>query len=354
MGIPFSQMWAVTSYIIRQRLKGNKYYPLVLMLEPLFRCNLKCAGCGKIQYPADILQQYLTKEQCLQAIEECGAPIISIPGGEPLLHPQMPEIVAAIVQRKKYVYLCTNAILLESKLDQFKPNKFFSFNIHLDGLREEHDRSVCCSGIYDKAISAIKAALARGFRVTTNTTIYEGTDPQRLREFCDEMTKLKVEAMTISPGYSYTKAPQQDVFLQRQRSHEFFRQLLYRSKGWTFNHSPLFLEFLAGNRHFECTPWGSPAYNIFGWQYPCYLLQEDSATTFKELLQKANWHQYGHKSGNPKCANCMVHSGHEPTAVNYTFTSFAGLLTTIRAAVFGPRIGKPESNSKASSSQDRT
>lgn len=344
MSVPISQMWTVTSYVIKQHLKRRKRYPLVLMLEPLFRCNLACKGCGKIQYPTDILKQQLSFEQCMQAVEECGAPIVSIPGGEPLLHPQMPQIVEELIKRKKYIYLCTNALLLEKKLNQYTPSKYLSFSIHMDGPEKEHDISVCLDGTYKRAVQAIKKTVERGFRVTTNSTIFDGHDGEHFRGFLDDMMALGVESMMLSPGYSYDKAPDQEHFLKRTQSYKFFRELLYRpKKSWKFNHSPLFLEFIAGSRHFECTPWGNPTYNIFGWQMPCYLLQEGYVPTFKELMEKTEWHKYGQASGNPKCVNCMVHCGHEPTAVDYTFGSLKGFFATIRGTILGPNIIPPDS-----------
>jgi hopanoid biosynthesis associated radical SAM protein HpnH len=337
MAVPLSQMWTVAKYVLGKRLRGIKQYPLVLMLEPLFRCNLACAGCGKIQYPADILKRNLTPEQCFHAVEECGAPMVSIPGGEPLLHPQMDEIVAGLVARKKYIYLCTNALLLEKQLDKFKPSKFLSFSIHMDGPREEHDHAVCREGTYDIAVSAIKAALARGFRVTTNTTLYEGADGPRYRQFFDEMMGLGVEGMMVSPGYGYEKAPDQDHFLKRERTSALFNEMLAEpKKGWRFNQSPLFLEFLKGNWELECTPWGTPTYNIFGWQKPCYLLQEGYCETFKELLETTNWPAYGRASGNPSCQDCMVHCGYEPSAVSDTFSHWRGFWKTASLTMFGP------------------
>jgi len=336
MSVPVSQMWTVATYVLKQRWSGRKRYPLVLMLEPLFRCNLACAGCGKIQYPADILRKQLTPEQCFQAADECGAPIVSIPGGEPLLHPQMDEIVAGLVARKKYVYLCTNAILLEKHLDKFTPSKYLTFSIHLDGPKEEHDFAVCREGVYDVAISAIKAAVARGFRVTTNTTVYNNASAEALRSMFDTLMDLGVEGMMLSPGYQYEKAPGQDLFLQRAQTINLFRRILGQAKRrWKFNLSPLFMEYLQGYWNLECTPWGSPAYNIFGWQKPCYLLQEGYAQSFQELLDSTDWSQYGRASGNSKCADCMVHCGYEPTAVSETFSSLKGLAWVSRLTMFG-------------------
>ena len=328
-------MWTVASYVVRQNLKRRKHFPVVLMLEPLMRCNLACAGCGKIQYPGHILKKDLTPEQCFRAVEECGAPMVSIPGGEPLMHPQIAEIVKGLVERKKYVYLCTNGLLMKEKLDQFTPSKYFSFVVHMDGLREHHDFSVCREGTYDKAAEAMRLALQRGFRVTTNTTLFEGADPVGVRQFFDEMMKLGVEGMMLSPGYTYDKAPDQEHFLSKKKTRRLFRQILSnRRPQWQFNMSPLFLEYLMGRREYKCTPWGMPTYNIFGWQKPCYLLQDGYADTFEELIRDTEWQRYGTESGNPKCANCMVHSGYEASAVNDTFGSLSGFLATMRATFF--------------------
>lgn len=336
MGVPLSQMWTVAKYVLTRKIRGIKRYPLVLMLEPLFRCNLACAGCGKIQYPPHILKMHLTPEQCFKAAEECGAPMVSIPGGEPLLHPQIKEIVEGLVARGKYIYLCTNARLLLEKIDIFKPSKFLTFSVHMDGQREHHDFSVCREGTFDTAVAGIKEAVKRGFRVTTNTTLFDGTDPVSVRAFFDEMMALGVEGMMLSPGYSYDKAPDQQHFLGRAKTRRLFSTILSnRSTKWRFNQSPLFLEFLMGRQTYACTPWGMPTYNIFGWQKPCYLLQDGYAETFSELLASTDWNNYGTESGNPKCANCMVHSGYEASAVDYTFSSLKGLLTTARATLFG-------------------
>jgi hopanoid biosynthesis associated radical SAM protein HpnH len=333
--VPISQMWTVASYVVKQKLARRKRYPLVLMLEPLFRCNLACAGCGKIQYPAHILKKELTPEQCFRAVDECGAPMVSIPGGEPLMHSQIGKIVEGLVARQKYIYLCTNALLLKEKLDLFKPSKYLTFSVHVDGEREHHDFSVCREGGYDQAIEGMKEALRRGFRVTTNTTLFDGADPNSVREHFDQMMELGVEGMMLSPGYSYDKAPDQKHFLGRARTRKLFRAILSnRKKNWQFNQSPLFLEFLMGERQYACTPWGMPTYNIFGWQKPCYLLQDGYADTFQELMDSTAWQEYGTESGNPKCANCMVHSGYEASAVNDTFSSLRSLLATAKATIF--------------------
>ena len=286
MAVPISQMATVAAYVLKNRLKGNRRYPLVLMLEPLFRCNLACAGCGKVQYPPHILKKQLTPEECFAAIEECGAPMVSIPGGEPLLHPRIVEIVNGLVARKKYVYLCTNALELKRRLPEFTPSKYLTFSVHLDGQRDEHDFSVCREGGWDIAVEGIKEAVRRGFRVTPNATFFDGTDPNHVRAHFDEMMAIGVEGIVLSPGYSYDKAPDQKHFMGRARVRRLFRAILSnRKKSWKFNMSPLFLEFLMGDRNYDCTPWGSPAFNIFGWQRPCYLLQDGYADTFKELME---------------------------------------------------------------------
>ena len=332
MGVPVSQMAAVASYILRQRLAGRKRYPLLLMLEPLFRCNLSCAGCGKIQYPPEVLRRQLTPEECFRAVEECDVPMVSIPGGEPLLHPQITEIVEGLMRRGKYVYICTNALLLKERLDDFKPNKRLTINVHLDGQKAFHDRAVGREGVYEIVVAGIREAVRRGFRVTTNTTLFNHAAPESVRAFFDDMMALGVEGMTLSPGYSYEKAADQSHFLARDETRKLFAEILKnRKKSWRFNQSPLFLEFLTGERNYSCTPWGMPGYSLFGWQTPCYLLQEGYCKTFAELLEQTDWTKYGPESGNPKCANCMVHSGYEASAVNDTFGSPGGLLRTLRA-----------------------
>lgn len=336
MGVPLSQMWTVASYVLKNRWRSVERYPLVLMLEPLFRCNLACAGCGKIQYPADVLKQNLSPEECFRAVDECGAPIVSIPGGEPLLHPQIDEIVEGLVARRKYIYLCTNAILLEKHLHRFKPSKYLTFSVHIDGPKEEHDEAVCREGVYDVAIQGIKAALEQGHRVTTNTTLFNNSNPGRVQQGFDELMELGVEGMMVSPGYPYEKAPDQEHFLHRRQTESLFRQILKSpSKAWKFNQSPLFLEFLKGKWDLDCTPWGNPTFNVFGWQKPCYLLQEGYCDTFDELMQSVEWAKYGRHSGNPSCSDCMVHCGYEATAVSETFGSLKALMRVARLTIFG-------------------
>ena len=321
MSVPLLQQFRVGSYILGQKLKGKEKYPLVLMLEPLFKCNLACAGCGKIDYPKAILDKRLSYEECMQAAEECGSPMISIAGGEPLIHKDMKRIVEGFIKRKKFIYLCTNALLLDRKMDQYQPSPYLTFSVHLDGNKERHDASVCRDGVYDRCVKIIRKALDRGFRVTVNCTLFQGESAEEVADFMNDMMELGVEGVTISPGYSYERAPRQDVFLKRTGSKDLFRRLfrLGKNKKWRFNQSSLYLDFLAGNQTYHCTPWGNPTRNIFGWQKPCYLLVgEGYAQSFKELIEETNWDKYG-TGVNPKCADCMVHSGYEATAVDDTF-----------------------------------
>jgi len=336
MSIPLRQQFAVALYIVKQKLRGVQRYPLVLMLEPLFRCNLACAGCGKIAYPEHVLNRRLSVEEWVAAAQECGAPIVSIPGGEPLLHKEMPQIVAQLVQRRKFVYLCTNALLLKKRIEDYRPSPYLTFSIHLDGDRERHDEMVCQEGVFDRAVEAIELALERGFRVTVNCTLFEGESAERAARFFDYVTALGVEAITMSPGFGYEHAPRQDVFLQRGAAHELYREIFRRAKGrgWKFNHSSLYLDYLAGNQSYRCTPWGNPTRNVFGWQKPCYLLVDEGyAPSFKALMEETQWERYG-TGRNPKCAQCMAHCGYEPTAVN---DAFAHPVKAIKVAWRGPR-----------------
>lgn len=316
MAVPIMQAVRVGSYVVRQHLKGNKKYPLVMMLEPLFRCNLACAGCGKIDYPAEILNLRMSVQECLDADAEANAPVIAIAGGEPLLHKDMPKIVEGLIARKKYVYLCTNALLLDKRLDDYKPSPFFSWDIHLDGDKQVHDNAVCQEGVFERAVAAIKKAKERGFRVSINCTLFDGTKPERVAAFFDEVMKLGVDGIMTAPGYEYERAQDQEHFLTRKRTKELFRDIFRLGKGkkWRFTQSPLFLNFLAGNESYRCTPWGKPLRTVFGWQRPCYLLGEGYAKTFRELMEDTDWDSYG-TGAYEKCANCMVHSGYESTAV---------------------------------------
>ncbi|MGZ8321965.1 MAG: adenosyl-hopene transferase HpnH [Rhodoplanes sp.] len=334
MAISFYKQLRIGAYVLKQKILGRKRYPLVLMLEPLFRCNLACAGCGKIDYPEAILNQRLSVKDCLDAVDECGAPMVAIPGGEPLVHREIGEIVKRIVARKKFVSLCTNALLLEKKLHLFEPSPYLFFSVHLDGLKHHHDRSVCQEGVFDRVVAAIKAAKAKGFAVNVNATIFEGMPAKDIADFLDFCTKLGV-GVSISSGYAYERAPDQKSFLSRRRTKELFRNVFAMGKGkrWNFMHSDLYLDFLAGNQEFLCTPWGMPTRNIFGWQRPCYLLGEGYANSYKELMETTDWDSYG-TGRYEKCANCMAHCGYEPTAANAVL---AHPLHALKIALFGVR-----------------
>ncbi len=373
MAVPLLQAYRVGSYIAGRKLRGVKRYPLVLMLETLFQCNLACAGCGKIDQPKEILKSRMSVEDALRAVDECGAPMVSLPGGEPLIHKDMPQIVAGIVARRKFVYLCTNAILLAKHIDEYQPSPYLTFSIHLDGSRERHDESVCQEGVFDKAVDAIKLARSRGFRVTVNCTLFSGENPEHVAAFFDEAMALGIEGITVSPGYSYHHAPRQDVFLGRSASKRLFREIFKHGstataaatgttaaaanattphagaaanasapkqakRRWSFNHSALYLDFLAGNQNYQCTPWSTPTYNIFGWQKPCYLLTDEGyAPSFQALMQDTAWDQYG-VGRNPACDNCMAHCGFEGTAVD---DAFSHPLKALKVALRGPRTAGP-------------
>ena len=342
MAIPLLQMYRVGRYVLSRKLRGEPRYPLVLMLEPLFQCNLACAGCGKIDYPKEVLQQRMSVADALAAVDECGAPIVSIAGGEPLIHRELPQIVAGIVARRKFVYLCTNAILLTRHIDEYRPSPYLTLSLHLDGNRARHDESVCQEGVFDKVIAAIRLARGKGFRVTVNCTLFNGADPDEVAEFFDTAMQQGIEGITVSPGYSYSHAPRQDVFLARKASKSLFREIFRRGRGagrrWSFNHSALFLDFLAGNQPYQCTPWSNPTYNIFGWQRPCYLLSDEgNAASYRGLMEETDWDRYG-VGRNPRCDNCMAHCGFEGTAVN---DALAHPLKALTASLRGPRLSGP-------------
>jgi len=338
MAIPFFKEIKIGAYLVQQKLMGNKRYPLVLMLEPLFRCNLACAGCGKIDYPDPILNRRLSVKECLDAVDECGAPMVAIPGGEPLIHKDIGEIVRGIVARKKFVSLCTNALLLEKKLGEFEPSPYLFFSVHVDGIKKHHDKSVCMEGGFERAISGIKAALAKGFAVNVNATIFEGHPAEDIAEFLDYARDLGV-GVSISPGYAYERAPDQQHFLARQKTKELFRKVFALGKGreWKLMHSGMFLDFLAGNQEAHCTPWGMPTRNIFGWQKPCYLLGEGYVNSYKELIETTDWDSYG-TGAYEKCANCMAHCGYEPTAADMTIRN---PLKALKIALFGVKTDGP-------------
>jgi hopanoid biosynthesis associated radical SAM protein HpnH len=334
MSVPLRQSFRIGSYLAKQRLSGREKFPLLVELEPLYQCNLECAGCGKIQHPEHVLKRRMPVADALAAIEESGAPMVSIAGGEPLIHPEIDVIARELVRRKKFVYLCTNAILMKKKLDDFSPSPYFAWAVHLDGLRERHDASVCRDGIFDKAVEAVRAAKERGFRVTTNTTFFTHDSPDTVRRVLDYLNdELEVDEMMISPAYAYEKAPDQEHFLGVEQTQALFRAAFAggRRKHWRLNHTPLFLDFLEGKVDFSCTAWGIPSYSIFGWQRPCYLMADGYTKTYKELVETTDWDKYG-RGRDPRCANCMAHCGYEPTAVMATTRS---LKESVRAYVSG-------------------
>jgi hopanoid biosynthesis associated radical SAM protein HpnH len=330
--MPLRQSLRVGSYLLGQKLRGNKKFPLIVELEPLFACNLKCAGCGKIQQPASVLKQRMPVEQALAAIEECGAPMVSIAGGEPLMHPQIDVLVNELVKRKKFVFLCTNALLMPKKLDKFTPSPYFAFVVHVDGLRDRHDESVCKEGVFDDAVAAIKEAKRRGFKVNTNTTFFNTDTPQTVIDVLNYLNDdLQVDNMQISPAYAYEKAPDQEHFLGVTETRELFRKAFDHGnrRRWRLNHSPLFLDFLEGKVDFGCTAWGIPSYSLLGWQRPCYLMADGYTKTYKELIETTDWDSYG-RGKDPRCANCMAHCGYEPTAVLATTASLRESIRAVR------------------------
>jgi hopanoid biosynthesis associated radical SAM protein HpnH len=339
MGVPLTQQYSVFRYILAQKLRGRRRYPLVLMLEPLFQCNLSCAGCGKINYPDEILHRRLTVAECLAAAEECGCPVVSIAGGEPLLHTDLPEIIRELISRRRFVYLCTNGLLLKKNMADYTPSPYLTFSIHVDGNRERHDAVAGREGVFDRAVDAVKAACNGGFRVTVNCTLYQGTTARSAIEFFDHIQSLGVEGITVAPGFNYERAPHHEVFMKRSSSKQLFRDIFKQANGRNlkFNHTRLYLDFLAGNRTYQCTPWGNPTRNVLGWQRPCYLLGEGFASSFKELMEETEWEKYG-VGRNLKCAQCMLHSGFEPTAVD---DMLRHPLEALGILIRGPRTDGP-------------
>jgi hopanoid biosynthesis associated radical SAM protein HpnH len=334
MGMPLRQSMRIASYLMRQRLSGREKFPLLVELEPLFACNLACAGCGKIQHPAAELKRRMPVEQALAAIDECGAPMVSIAGGEPLMHPQIEVIVSELIKRKKFVFLCTNALLIPRKIDKFTPSPYFAWTVHLDGLEERHDASVCKEGVFEQAVAAVRECQRRGFRVTTNSTFFTTDSPQTVIEVLNYLNDdLKVDEMMISPAYAYQKAPDQEHFLGVTETRELFRKAFAdgNRKRWRLNHSPLFLDFLEGKQDFSCTAWGIPSYSLNGWQRPCYLMADGYASSYKELVETTDWDAYG-RGKDPRCANCMAHCGYEPSAVLATMGSLRESIRAMRGA----------------------
>lgn len=332
MPIPVRQAMRVGTYVFKNRLRRRDKFPLIVELEPLFACNLECPGCGKIQYPTEVLRKRVSVDEAVAAMEECGAPMVSIAGGEPLLHPQIGEMVDELVKRKRFVYLCTNAVLLRRKIDKFKPSPYFSFVVHVDGLQERHDLAVARDGVFDEVVEAVNEAKDKGFRVTTNSTFFSTDSPDDVRNVLDFLNDdLEVDSMMISPGYAYEKAPDQEHFLPVEQTKRLFRDAFSegKRKKWRLNHTPLFLDFLEGKVEYECTAWGIPSYSVFGWQRPCYLMSDGYTETYQELIETTDWESYG-RGRDPRCENCMAHCGYEPTAV---FATMKSLRESIRAAV---------------------
>ena len=312
-----SQKVRVGLHIFSRLFEGERRFPLVLMLEPLFRCNLKCRGCGKIHYPAETLDRYLTVDECIVAADECGAPIVTIAGGEPLLHPDISRIAGELSSNKKYVYICTNAVLMEKRIHEFEPSRYLTFNIHVDGLEERHDTLAGRKGVFKKAVAAIRELLSKGFQVTTNTTFYGDQDPYSAVQLLNFLESLNVTGMNVAPGFAFSNNPIGGEFLAREGTQSLFRNILNQktyNKRWNFNHSSLYLDFLAGNRYYPCSPWGNPTRNIFGWQKPCYFLNDGYAASFKELMESTKWDNYG-AGKDSRCSNCMLHCGFEASAV---------------------------------------
>ena len=334
MAMPLRQSLKLGAFLLKQKLLRRDKFALLVELEPLFACNLKCGGCGKIAQPAALLKQRMPVEQALAAVDECGAPMVSIAGGEPLMHPQIDELTRQLLARRKIVFLCTNALLLPKHLHKFTPHRDFAWMVHIDGLRERHDASVRKAGGFDAAVAAIRQAQAAGFRVMTNTTFFTTDTPHNVIDVLDYLNnELGVDNMQISPGYAYEKAPDQEHWLGVQQTRELFAKAFSdgRRKHWRLNHSPIYLDFLEGKRELACTAWGIPSYSLLGWQRPCYLLDDSYAETYQELLEDTDWSAFG-RGRDPRCANCMAHCGYEPTAVIATTRS---LRESLRAAISG-------------------
>jgi len=332
MSMPLHQTVKIGTYLMKQKVLRKKKFPLLIELEPLFACNLACAGCGKIQHPASVLKQRMPVEQAVSAVVDSGAPMVSIAGGEPLMHKEIDEIVRQLLDKGKMVFLCTNAVLLPRHIHKFKPHKNFAWMVHIDGLEQRHDESVSKEGVFKQAVEAIKMVQDKGFRVMTNTTFFDTDSPQDVIDVLDYLNdELKVDNMQISPGYAYEKAPDQAHWLGTSQTKELFKKAFAdgRRKKWRLNHSPLFLDFLEGKVDFDCTAWAIPSYSLKGWQKPCYLMEDGYVDTYDELIETTDWDSYG-RGKDPRCANCMAHCGYEPTAVLATMGS---LKESIRAAV---------------------
>jgi hopanoid biosynthesis associated radical SAM protein HpnH len=328
MRFPIQLLFSVTKHMIKSKLKGRKRFPLVLMLEPLHTCNLACDGCGRIREYKETIRDQMSLEDCFKAIDSCDAPIVSVCGGEPLIYPHIVELVNGIVERKRHLYLCTNAIGLEKFLPRFPKSPYFTINVSMDGLEQTHDMTRGRKGLYKIDMASIKAAKAQGFRVVTNTTVYKETQMDEIEGLCEELKAAGTDGMLIAPGYAY-QAIQDDIFLDRQGIYEKFRRLSGWSKRFRFMNTPLYLEFLRGERHFDCTPWGNPTVNPKGWKGPCYLITDTHYQSYDELMAKTDWEKYERRD-DPRCANCMMHCSVEPTVMRESGKRVRDVVTMLR------------------------
>ncbi|MFC2094812.1 adenosyl-hopene transferase HpnH [Candidatus Bipolaricaulota bacterium] len=328
MGFSGRLTWSLSKYLLTNKLRGIKRFPLVLMLEPLFRCNLECAGCGRIREYSDILDQTLSLEDCLAAVEEAGAPVVSITGGEPLLLPDIEQIVAGIIANKRFVNLCTNGVLLEESLHKFKPSPYISFVLHLDGLAEIHDEAAGQDGVFDTAIRAMKAAKKTGFQVLVNTTIYKGRELKEIEQLFVLLSEIPVDGIMVAPAFGYEEVDA-DVFLTRSEAIDAFRPIFKQRRRFPFYNTPLYLEHLAGKIELPCSPWSTVTRNPKGWKKPCYLITDGHCASYRELMDDTDWSRYG--SGNdPRCEHCMVHCGYEASAVDAALGSLPNLWRTMK------------------------
>jgi len=330
----FSKTIDLANYIARKKMAGEKYFPIVLMLEPLHACNLTCTGCGRIREYESTMREQVTVEQCLRAVDECGAPIVSICGGEPLIYREIGKLVEELLARRKYIYLCTNGVFMGKRLNEFKPDRRFFFNVHLDGMRRSHDLAVEREGVFDAAIDGIRAAKAAGFQVTSNTTVYLETDMNEVEALYEYLETLGVDGHTLSPGYSYSAVQTKEIFLDRPMIREKFKRIKDLAKRFPLSDTPIYMEFLAGERELMCTAWGMPTYNIKGWKAPCYLITDVHYATFKELMEKTDWNSYGF-GRDARCENCMVHSGYEACAATGANAQFGDTWKMAKWNLFG-------------------
>jgi len=358
MRTPLSMFTSMSGYLVRKRLSGEKKFPLTMMLEPLHTCNLTCTGCGRIREYKSTIGEMLTVEQCLSAVDECGAPIVSICGGEPLMYPEIGKLTSEILARKKHIYLCTNGIFIRKRLRDFKPTSRFFFNVHLDGLEKTHDICVERDGVFREAIEGIKAAKAAGFLVTSNTTIYKETDIEEIDQLLEYLQTLGVDGHMISPAYSYAAVDTKDIFMSREEIRQKFVQASALLERYNIMTTPVYMEYLRGERELMCTAWGNPTYNPRGWKGPCYLMTDAHHETFKGLIEKTPWEQYG-RGRDPRCADCMVHVGYEASAVlggNKKFGDTWKLLSWTLSGKMGgllknrPSTASPKANGNGHSS----